>query len=140
MAATPLGRPTTINNVAEFVGLHQLLARAVELQWTGVHVVGDSALILGMMRRRQPPRARRLQHWYRITRLLADRCEVISWTHHYREQNKMVDWLANQAMDQRKSIMTTLAENGESHDIGQGVMRYMDEDIKRWREETSSLW
>ncbi|OWZ02235.1 reverse transcriptase [Phytophthora megakarya] len=34
-------------NVAEFVGLHRLLVRAVGKQRKGVHVVGDSDLILG---------------------------------------------------------------------------------------------
>lgn len=101
-AATALGRPTTTNNVAEFVGLHWLLTRAAEMGWKGVQVVGDSALILGLLARRQMPKARKLQHCHQLTIRLADDCEVERWTHHYRRHNKIADWLANFAMDSCK--------------------------------------
>lgn len=82
-AATALGSRTTTNNVAESIGLHRLLARAIEKQWQGVHVVGDSALILGLMERRQMLKTRKRQHWYRTPRRMADICGVVNCTHHY---------------------------------------------------------
>ncbi|KAE9079743.1 hypothetical protein PF001_g4595 [Phytophthora fragariae] len=87
-AATALARKTTTNNVAEFVGLHRLLKRAVECGWRGVHVVGDSAMIIEMMSKRKVPKSSKMQHWYRATRKLADRCEVATWEHHFRSHNK----------------------------------------------------
>lgn len=134
-AATVLGRPTTTNNVAEFVELHRLLTRAVEKHWREVHVVGDSAFILGMIERRQLPKARKLQHWYRPTRRLADICEVATWTHHYRKYNKMADWLANYAMDKGRNIMVPMPTPEMQSSIGQGVSRHIAEDTSKWREE-----
>ncbi|KAG6944324.1 hypothetical protein JG687_00017928, partial [Phytophthora cactorum] len=36
--------------------------------WKGIHIVGDSAMILGLMRQRKSPNERKMQHWYRLTR------------------------------------------------------------------------
>ncbi|KAE9116137.1 hypothetical protein PF005_g9638 [Phytophthora fragariae] len=104
-AATALGRTSMTNNVAEFVGLERTLAQAATKGWTGIHVVGDSEMILRMMRTKTPPKAKKLKHWYARTIRLADICRVASWTHHYRRYNKMADWLANLAMDAKKSSM-----------------------------------
>ncbi|KAG2787114.1 hypothetical protein Pcac1_g3905 [Phytophthora cactorum] len=98
-AATALSSKHTTNNAAEFVGLHRLLARIEEQQLKLVHVVVDSELILNMMRTRRQPKARKLQHWARLTRRLADKRQIESGTHPYRRHNKAVDWLANYAMD-----------------------------------------
>ncbi|OWZ19502.1 hypothetical protein PHMEG_0006237 [Phytophthora megakarya] len=49
-----------------------------------------------------------MQHWYRITRCLADQCTVTSWRHHYRRYNRMADGLANIAMDTGKSFLYAL--------------------------------
>jgi ribonuclease HI len=80
-AATALAQCETTNNVAEFVGLQRLLAHAVQRGWANLHVVGDSEMILRMMRIRKAPKAQRLKHWYHVTSQLADRCQVASWTH-----------------------------------------------------------
>ncbi|OWY94540.1 reverse transcriptase [Phytophthora megakarya] len=98
-AATGLGNHHITNNVAVFVGLQRMLAHAWEKEWTKLHVVGESALVLGMMSQRRRPKATTLVHWYQITRRLADLCEVVSWTHHYRRHNKAAGWLANLAID-----------------------------------------
>jgi ribonuclease HI len=91
------------NNVAEFISLYQLLQHAVSARIQGIHIVGDSAMILNLMRTRRPPRSKKLQHWYRLSRRLADACEVAIWTQHYRSHNKKADLLANLAKDTRSS-------------------------------------
>ncbi|GMF36805.1 unnamed protein product [Phytophthora lilii] len=80
-AATALGNPRTTNNVAEFVGLHMLLTEAKAKGSKDVHVVGDSAMMIGLMTRRKEPKAKKLKHWYRLTQRLADQYDVHSWTH-----------------------------------------------------------
>jgi hypothetical protein len=64
VAVTALSNRAMTNNVAEFVGLHRLLAHAAVKGWRQIHVVGDSAMILRLMRCRTPPKAKRLQYWY----------------------------------------------------------------------------
>ncbi|KAG1692212.1 hypothetical protein DVH05_025642 [Phytophthora capsici] len=139
-AATALGRKDTTNNVAEFIGLNRLLQKAVEQDWIGLHVVGDSALILGMMERRNPPKSKRLLHWYRVNRKLADKCRVTSWSHHYRQHNKMADWLANLAMDSCKSVTwwdSNLEEDtSQESSLLTGVVRWMHNDCEHWRNRT----
>ncbi|KAE9127053.1 hypothetical protein PF010_g1549 [Phytophthora fragariae] len=134
-AATALGSRATTNNVAEFTGLHRLLARAIKMEWEGIHVVGDSALILKMMKERTMPKTRKMQYWYKIARKLADRCKVESWTHHYRTHNKMVDALANKAMDTGKSTMYGTEGDTERVDLRAEVSTYLANDFNRWREE-----
>ncbi|GMF13251.1 unnamed protein product [Phytophthora lilii] len=102
-AATALESRSTTNNVAEFVGLHRLLKRAAAMHWKNLHVVGDSQMIVGLMRRRKAPKSNKMRFWYEKVRRLADQCQVTSWTHHYRAYNKTADWLANQAMDTKAS-------------------------------------
>jgi ribonuclease HI len=109
-AVTVLGSREMTNNVAEFVGLRRMLAYAAVKGWREIHVVGDSAMILRLMRTRRPPKSKRLKHWYQESMRLADICRVVSWTHHYRTHNKMADWLANQAMDGHKSVMMASTE------------------------------
>ncbi|OWZ11878.1 reverse transcriptase [Phytophthora megakarya] len=131
-AATALGRKTTTNNIAEFVGLHRLLTKAVEQNWTGIHVVGDSALILRMMETRKPPRARKLQHWYRVARRLADLCAVQSWRHHYRRHNKMADWAANFAMNTHSSVTMAFEDSPDDNEFTIGVKQLMHADVTDW--------
>nr|KAH7506574.1 hypothetical protein KRP22_4537 [Phytophthora ramorum] len=99
-AATALSSLTMTNNVAEFIGLHRLLAHAVGQGWRGLHIVGDSQLILRMIKERMEPKVKRLKHWYFFTRKLADICEIASWRHHFRRHNTMANWLANRPKTQ----------------------------------------
>lgn len=137
-AATALGRKETTNNVAEFVGLHRLLKRAVESDWFGINIVGDSALIVGMMEHRRPPKAKKLQYWYCETRRMADLCAVRSWRHHYRRHNKMADWLANQAMDTGRSLVWTEQITGRESRPKDGVLKLMIADVEQWTKESSA--
>jgi ribonuclease HI len=129
---TALGSTTMTNNIAEFVGLHRMLAHTAGQGWSHIHVVGDSAMILRLMRNRIPPKSRKLQHWYQAAIRLAGICRVSSWTHHYREYNKMMDWLANQAMDSRSSVMMALTAETTQHWMHHGVAERLGRDITQW--------
>ncbi|OWY91826.1 hypothetical protein PHMEG_00039433, partial [Phytophthora megakarya] len=72
-------------------------------------------------------------YWYRITRWLADQCEVMSWIHHYRTHNKMADAIANMAMDQGSSVMCAWpAEGTKASELESRVMEYIERDTGRW--------
>ena len=60
MGSVSLATATTPNDVAEYKGLLFGLRKAQAYNRNGIHVVGDSNLILGQMRRRREPRARHL--------------------------------------------------------------------------------
>ncbi|KAJ8522356.1 hypothetical protein ON010_g17704 [Phytophthora cinnamomi] len=115
-ATTALGKATTTNNEAEFIGLHRVLAHAVERDITGIFIVRDSAMILRIMRNRTEPK-------------------VAGWSHHYRRHNKMADWLANVAMDTRRSVMVELAEDGAAQTLRRGLEERVYGDIQQWLEE-----
>jgi ribonuclease HI len=131
-AATALSCPTMTNNVAEFVGLHRLLAHVAEKGWTRIHVVGDSAMILRLMRTRTETKARKLKHWYSLTSKLAGICQVASWSHHYRAHNKMADGLANVAMDEKRSKMVTFTEGDHDNSWMRWITKHLDGDVTEW--------
>jgi ribonuclease HI len=136
VAATALSSSTMTNNVAEFVGLHRLLAHAAAKGWTRIHVVGDSAMILRLLATRTPPKAKKIKHWYAMTSRLADVCQVVSWNHHYRAHNKMADWLANVAMDEKRSTMISLTEEDQENRWIRGLQEHVESDMQRWKEAT----
>ena len=103
MGSVSLATATTTNNVAEYKGLLFGLRKAQAYNLNGIHVVCDSNLILGQMRRRREPRARHMQNLYRQCRTIADRLNVVTWRHHRRHLYKMADALSNIAMDTKKS-------------------------------------
>ncbi|KAG3051880.1 hypothetical protein PC121_g17590 [Phytophthora cactorum] len=131
IVATSLIQPPTTKNVAEFVGLHRLLSRAAASEWTGIHIVGDSAMVLGLMQRKVPPKAPRLQHWYRLSRKLAEQCRVASWKHHYRAGNRMADWIANYGMDKGKRVVICAMDTADKHELYKGVDEKMKGDVGR---------
>lgn len=138
-AATALGRPTTTNNIAEFIGLQRLLGVAVEKKWTRIHIVGDSQMILKLMQERREPKAKKLKYWYREARRLADVCEVASWTHHFRRYNKMADWLANFAMDTRRSTRMVVETETDLHELHVGISRHIEGDTQQWVEQQAAV-
>ncbi|POM81526.1 Hypothetical protein PHPALM_487 [Phytophthora palmivora] len=131
-AATALGNPDTTNNIAEFVGLQRLLQHAHRKKWVGLAVVGDSQLILTMLQQRKLPRAARLQNLYRNVRRLADLVNVTTWQHHYRRHNKMADWLANLAMDTKRSQASAPAGGASCSIIDDGLKALVSGDIAHW--------
>eukprot|EP00644_Phytophthora_capsici_P006461 jgi/Phyca11/127162/e_gw1.66.138.1 len=104
------------------------------MQWFGIHIVGDSALILRMMQLRKPPKARKLRPWYWACRKLADWCDVGSWRHHYRQHNKMADWLANYAMDTKRSRVWVSSNTEPHHELLDGISKLVPGDIGHWYE------
>ncbi|KAG1711360.1 hypothetical protein DVH05_008613 [Phytophthora capsici] len=137
-AATSLSSRHMTNNVAEFVGLQQLLVEAVAKQWSGMHVIGDSAMILGLLKRRREPRAKRLKHWYQLARKLADQLQITEWRHHYRRHNKTADWLANYAMDTNRSVVYGASREEQEHELRQKAEQLIAGDCEQWRSERDS--
>ena len=135
--ATYLPATMTTNNVAEIRGLLEGLRQAWRVGATPLEVIGDSNLILGWMRRRQPPRKAQLRWAYDRARHFADRIHVTAWTHHYRAANKTADCLANVAMDNRASL--TLRECADPNYQAQATLwkelrANMLSDLEPWRE------
>jgi hypothetical protein len=62
-----------------------------------------------------------LGHLYKMACRLADICRVASWQHHYRVHNKMADWLANEAMNGRRSVMVHLTADNQEHKLNRGL-------------------
>ncbi|KAG2778349.1 hypothetical protein PC116_g14537 [Phytophthora cactorum] len=136
-AATALSHNKPTNNVAEFIGLLRVLQQADEQRWRGLHVVGDSAMIPGLMRRRKAPKSRKLVRLYAESRRLADKVHVSSWQHHYRRHNKAADGLANYAMDTRKSVVYT-AGGRVNHQLLQEIQTKIIGDVGRRLEDRDS--
>ncbi|KAG3137028.1 hypothetical protein PC110_g21453 [Phytophthora cactorum] len=133
-AATALSHNKTTNNVAEFTGLLRVVQRADEQHWRGLHVVGDSAVILGLMRCRKAPKSRKLGRLYAEARRLADKVQVSTWQHHYRRHNTAADGLANYAMGTRKSVVY-MAGGRADHQLLQKIQTKIIGDVGRWLED-----
>jgi hypothetical protein len=59
---------------------------------------------------------------------------VASWSHHYRRHNKMADWLANQAMNWKKSVMEEFTSGEQSSRLRKGLEEQLSGDMAEWRE------
>ncbi|EGZ22809.1 hypothetical protein PHYSODRAFT_381296, partial [Phytophthora sojae] len=53
-----------------------------------MHVVGDSMLLINMLRNRRPPKSKLLARMYTQCQRLADVCQIGTWSHHFRQHNK----------------------------------------------------
>jgi ribonuclease HI len=104
MASMSFARRTTTKNYEEFQGLCTVLHAAVRHQWHPLTVIGDSAMILSLMRRHKSPNVHSLRPLYTQARRAAAAIRVTGWHHHYRAQNKMANKAANIAMDARRSV------------------------------------
>eukprot|EP00644_Phytophthora_capsici_P009891 jgi/Phyca11/9559/fgenesh1_pm.PHYCAscaffold_39_\ len=76
-----------------------------------MQVVGDSAMILGLMRQ--------------------------VWKHHYRQHNNTADGLANFAMDTGKSVIFTAEAEGVDHELTL-VEMWIQGDVSQWRKGVRS--
>eukprot|EP00644_Phytophthora_capsici_P015704 jgi/Phyca11/551952/estExt2_Genewise1Plus.C_PHYCAscaffold_440275 len=124
---------TTTNNQAENLGLLIGLRACVRYQWSPLHVIGDSQLIIRQHRTGTPPKASHLLGLYWQSRRLADLLPVASWTHHKRRFNRMADTLANIAMDNRRSVQTTpSAMTSNLVDLDK-IHEQASSDIGHWR-------
>jgi hypothetical protein len=59
---------------------------------------------------------------------------VSSWEHHYRRSNKMADWLANQAMDRKQSIMEVIDRERHTRRLYAGIEERLAGDVRQWME------
>lgn len=97
-----LGRAT--NNVAEYWGLVNGLARAAELQAQRVEVRSDSELLVKQMRGEYRVKKPHLRELYDQAWVLCRTFDEVTFTHVRREGNKDADRLANMAMDAKADV------------------------------------
>jgi ribonuclease HI len=88
------------NNVAEYRGLLAALGWAVDHGVTGLHVRGDSLLLVQQMRGIYRVKNEGLLPLYREARHLCARIGPVTFEHVPRDQNKQADRLSNIGMDQ----------------------------------------
>ena len=122
-------RVDTTNNTAEYWGLIHGLRRAAAARYSPLHVIGDSNMIIRQHQRHRVPKQPRLRQLYLKARRRADGLGIRSWTHHYREHNKMADRAANIAMDTALSQQTT-AEDGRP--IIMELAEHLNNDVRQW--------
>ena len=134
MCSVFLARSSTTNNVAEYKALLFGLRKASKYQLRHIHVVRDSDLILGHLRRRKSPKARHLQDLYRQCRLLVDQLTVATWRHHLRQYKRMADKLANIAMDNDRRIQVLGRDMRSLPPIWKEVTDNLRGDIGHWQE------
>ena len=97
---------TTTNNVAEYTGLIEALAAALELSATTVDVRMDSKLVIEQMSGRWQIKNPGLRPLAARAAALAGRFETVTYEWIPRERNRAADALANRAMDEQAGIAT----------------------------------
>jgi hypothetical protein len=127
------GNKATTNNIAEYRGLLLGLRYAYNHALGPLHVVGDSAMVISQQRLHKSPAKAALASLYRATKSLADVLGIQSWSHHYRDYNKMADCAANVAMDSKKSQQVATPTTRPL--IGQ-IELHMDSDVGHWVAQT----
>ncbi|OWY95382.1 hypothetical protein PHMEG_00034627, partial [Phytophthora megakarya] len=134
ISSTSYHTKTTTNNQAEYRGLLQGLLQAHRSRMLPLHVVGDSKMIIEQQRKRHSPRAEHLSHFYKRCRVLADKCNVLSWTHHFRSFNKTADTLANLPMDTQPSRQLQVYSRDNIVECWRPVLSWVANDISNWLE------
>ena len=129
------GSTDTTNNVAEYWGLVHGLRQAKTSDYSPLHVIGDSALVLSQLRTRHPPRKKHLVRLFQEARTIANDINVSSWGHHYRTYNKMADRLANIAMDTGASVQAHAPYNPG---LVQEATSFLDSDVNHWLETSQA--
>ena len=122
------GLRSSINyeQLCRYQGLLHGLRQAKANNYTPLHVVGNSALIISQLRSHHSPRKAHLALLFRKSRDLADDIEVVSWGHDYRTFNKMADRLANFAMDSCTSVQVHLPSDRR---VVKDVATFLDSDV-----------
>ncbi|MBY0370770.1 ribonuclease HI family protein [bacterium] len=92
---------TVTNNVAEYEGVIQGLARCQELGATEVTVKSDSQVLVRQLNGEYKIKAPHLQTLAQKARELSRGFEKVSFIHIPREENSLADKLANAALDGR---------------------------------------
>jgi len=94
---------TTTNNVAEYTALIEALGLALDEGATEISVASDSLLLVQQMLGKYRVKHPNLVPLHGKARILATRFRKFSIRHVYREQNRVADALANDAMDRREA-------------------------------------
>ena len=107
------------------------LGQAKTSGYSPSHIVGDSVIVLSLRRMKHPPRNPHQTLLFLEARVLADDIGVYSWGYHYLAYNKMVDRIANIAMDTNASIQ----EHGSSEaNVVEAATAFLDNDVNYWLE------
>jgi len=93
-----LGRTT--NNVAEYQALLLALREALRMGVKELEVCSDSQLLVRQMQGHYAVRSSRLKELHRRAKEMVDRLEAFRISHVPREENRLADQLANQAIDE----------------------------------------
>ena len=133
IASMAYGRASTTIKYAEYQGLLHGLRQAKANNYTPLHVVGDSALIISQLRSHHSPRKAHLALLFRKARDLADDIAVVIWGHHYRTFNQMADRLANFAMDSCTLVQVHLPSDRR---VVKEVATFLDSDVTHWIENS----
>jgi ribonuclease HI len=86
------------NNEAEYAGLLLALETACALQARRLHVYLDSMVVVGQMNGDCGVRSPALKRWHRAACRLARRIEQVTYHHIPRDDNRLADALANEAL------------------------------------------
>jgi len=89
----------TTNNVAEYGGLLEALRLALEEGVTDIDISSDSQLLVQQMLGNYRVKHPNLKPLFEEARRLAARFERFAIRHVYRNENKVADGLANEAID-----------------------------------------
>ena len=114
--------PSTCN-VAEYRACVQGLRLARALDVARVVVFSDSQLLVRQMQRKYTVRNRRLKRFHTLLRDVSHQFEECRFTYVAREENRMADRLANQALDLRRRNYVVLYQEGDdlpSHAVPHG--------------------
>ncbi len=91
----------TTNNIAEYTGILRALEKAKELGATEVDARLDSELVVKQLRGEYKVKNAALGELFIKVYNVAKSLGTVTYTHVYRENNKVADALANQAMDRK---------------------------------------
>lgn len=91
------------NNVAEYTALIEALTIALEEGASEIAIASDSLLLVQQMLGKYRVKHPNLVPLYGKARILASRFARFSIRHVYREENRVADALANDAMDSREA-------------------------------------
>jgi ribonuclease HI len=86
------------NNYAEYMGLYYGLLHAVKLNIKILDVFGDSKLVISQCSGAYKVKNKKLLEIYNLIKSLEAKFDKIEYFHVYRENNKIADKLANEAI------------------------------------------
>jgi ribonuclease HI len=92
----------TTNNVAEYTALVRALQYAIDHKIPSVEIRADSQLLVRQLLGQYKVKSENLEELHRACRALLQQFKWYELNHIPREQNKLADKLANQALDERK--------------------------------------